>query len=220
MSKTNKINLIIGTFLAFVGGFLDSYTYILHGKVFANAQTGNIVLMSISAVSGNFFNAFCYFIPIFSFFIGVFITEYLKQILNKSKFFNAQNIVILTEIIIFFIIGLLPKSIPDIIINVTISFICSLQVNCFRKLSDLPYATTMCTGNLRSASENLFFSIFKKQPKNTINFIEYMTIIFSFCIGAGIGSLLIKLYGIKTIWICALTLLIVLMINYKSIYKS
>ena len=29
--------------LAIVGGFLDSYSYLMRGHVFANAQTGNIV---------------------------------------------------------------------------------------------------------------------------------------------------------------------------------
>ena len=32
--------------LAIVGGFLDSYSYLMRGHVFANAQTGNIVLLS------------------------------------------------------------------------------------------------------------------------------------------------------------------------------
>lgn len=33
-----------GLLLAGVGGFLDAYTFVGYGGVFANAQTGNIVL--------------------------------------------------------------------------------------------------------------------------------------------------------------------------------
>ena len=33
-------------FVTLSGGFQDAYTYICRGKVFANAQTGNIVLLS------------------------------------------------------------------------------------------------------------------------------------------------------------------------------
>ena len=43
----------IGILLALAGGFLDAYTYITCGGVFANAQTGNIVLMGISAAKGD-----------------------------------------------------------------------------------------------------------------------------------------------------------------------
>ena len=38
---------ITGIILSVVGGFLDAYTYIARGGVFANAQTGNIVLFGI-----------------------------------------------------------------------------------------------------------------------------------------------------------------------------
>lgn len=37
-------SLIMGMILAFVGGFLDAYTYITRDAVFATAQTGNMVL--------------------------------------------------------------------------------------------------------------------------------------------------------------------------------
>ena len=43
MSET----ILIGSLLALAGGFLDAYTYICRGGVFANAQTGNIVLFSM-----------------------------------------------------------------------------------------------------------------------------------------------------------------------------
>ena len=35
----------VAALLALVGGFLDAYIYILRGGVFANAQTGNMVLL-------------------------------------------------------------------------------------------------------------------------------------------------------------------------------
>ena len=37
-------SLLLGVLLAVAGGFFDAYTYLCRGKVFANAQTGNIVL--------------------------------------------------------------------------------------------------------------------------------------------------------------------------------
>ena len=45
--KQMSENFILGIMLALTGGFLDAYTYITRGGVFANAQTGNIVLMAI-----------------------------------------------------------------------------------------------------------------------------------------------------------------------------
>ena len=42
----------LGILLAIVGGFLDAYTFVGRGGVFANAQTGNVVLMGIEAAKG------------------------------------------------------------------------------------------------------------------------------------------------------------------------
>ena len=39
-------------FLSLSGGLQDAYTYCCRGKVFANAQTGNIVLMAVHAFAG------------------------------------------------------------------------------------------------------------------------------------------------------------------------
>ena len=42
------------TFAVFglIGGFLESYTFVLHGNVFCNAQTGNLVLLVINLIDG------------------------------------------------------------------------------------------------------------------------------------------------------------------------
>ena len=41
-----------GLCLAAVGGFLEAYTYTLKGGVFANAQTGNLVLFALRLTPG------------------------------------------------------------------------------------------------------------------------------------------------------------------------
>ena len=38
--------LEIGILLCLAGGFMDAYTYVTRGGVFANAQTANLILMS------------------------------------------------------------------------------------------------------------------------------------------------------------------------------
>ena len=40
-------SLLLGALLAVAGGFFDAYTYLCRGGVFANAQTGNIVLFEM-----------------------------------------------------------------------------------------------------------------------------------------------------------------------------
>jgi len=76
----------IGALLAFAGGFFDSYTYIARGGVFANAQTGNMILLAIQLEQGQFMNALYYLIPITAFVCGIFLDEYIKQTTTTTIF--------------------------------------------------------------------------------------------------------------------------------------
>ena len=54
----------VGVMLAIVGGYLDAYTYISRDHVFANAQTGNMVLLAINIKEGRSFFISCLYCPL------------------------------------------------------------------------------------------------------------------------------------------------------------
>ena len=68
---------VTSIFLALSGGLQDAYTYCIRDGVFANAQTGNVVLMSQYLMQGNFSMAGHYAVPLLSFAFGVFVAEKL-----------------------------------------------------------------------------------------------------------------------------------------------
>ena len=190
----------IAALLAVVGGFLDAYTYILRGGVFANAQTGNMVLLGVYAAQGRYRQAGYCIIPILAFALGVFITEVFKKYFTEKEFNIYEHWIIAIEIILLSVVGFVPASVPDSVVNVTISFVCSLQVNSFRKMKNLPYASTMCTGNLRSGTEKLFQYVINKETKAGIQAAHYFGIILLFILGAVAGTVLAFLWGIQSIW--------------------
>ena len=92
----------IAGLLALVGGFLDAYTYMLRGHVFANAQTGNMVLVAVGLVQGNIREALMPVVPILAFMAGVFVTEVIKMHCRKKEFVMWEHLVILLEILLLF----------------------------------------------------------------------------------------------------------------------
>ena len=50
--------------LALSGGFQDAYTYYTRNKVFSNAQTGNVVLMSQHIMMGEWGDGLRYLLPL------------------------------------------------------------------------------------------------------------------------------------------------------------
>ena len=60
--------------LAMVSGFLETYTYLLKGGVFANAQTGNFALLGMAIAHGDVKKVFTYLIPMCFYVIGIALT--------------------------------------------------------------------------------------------------------------------------------------------------
>ena len=59
-------SFLAAAFLSVSGGLQDMYTYISRGHVFANAQTGNIVLLSQHIFAGNWADVMRYLMPVLS----------------------------------------------------------------------------------------------------------------------------------------------------------
>ncbi|MFA6776415.1 MAG: YoaK family protein, partial [Sphaerochaetaceae bacterium] len=135
-------------FLTLSGGFQDAYTYLTRNKVFANAQTGNIVLFSQNLAEGHWSSAVRYVVPLLSFILGVYGAEALRHHFQHVKRLHWRQLVLLIEIAILFSVGFIPQKLNPLA-NALVSFVCALQVQTFRKVKGNAYATTMCIGNLR-----------------------------------------------------------------------
>ncbi|WP_294388447.1 YoaK family protein [uncultured Clostridium sp.] len=213
MSKQYSESLRIGILLALAGGFLDAYTYLCRGKVFANAQTGNMVMLGISFLEGNTTNVIKYIIPIIAFAIGVLLAEIIRHRLLEHEKIHWRQAVLAIEIVLLIFVAFIPY---DYIANTLISLICAMQVESFRKFHGNAYATTMCTGNLRSGTEKLVIFIKNKDRKHLKIALQYYFIIFIFCFGAFIGGIFSRNIGRKAILISCIPLVLSLVImSYK-----
>lgn len=195
-----------GILLAIVGGFLDAYTYICRGGVFANAQTGNIVFLGIYASNGEWSKALSHIPPIIAFVLGVIVAESIKKNSPKLFLLHWTPAILLFEMAVLLVIGFIPLTVSSSLVNIIVSFVSSVQISSFRKLVDSPYCTTMSTGNLRSASRAAYIAVTQKDHESGIRAIRYFLIIFSFVAGAFLGGLLSFHIGIKAIWGAAFVL--------------
>lgn len=220
LNNATSESLHLGILLAIVGGILDAYTYIARGGVFANAQTGNIVLLGIEAAKGNFRQAIMPLVPILAFILGVIISEWIKKISPISFIKDSSRAVLILEVVILFIIGFIPTSVSDNLVNITVSFVSSLQICTFRTLVDSPYSTTMCTGNLRSASYAAYIAFIERDRKSAIKALRYFIIIFFFLFGSLLGGILTLDFGVKAIWSADIILIICIALFSIDEYRS
>ncbi len=209
--------LIITLFLTFIGGFLDAYTYILYDKIFANTQTGNIILFTINLVDGNFKEAFYRFLPILAFCIGIFIAQYFIYKFDKRKLY-VKIILFLNSVITLFIgIGFFKNH--YIVITCLISFICSTLIAVFKKAEGHVFAPVMCTGNLRSFMEFLFSYVIHKEEKYKKVCFKYLNIILTFCFGVAFGIISVNYLRNYAILICSFIFIGIYIFIHKKIRK-
>ena len=147
--------LRVGLCLTFVGGFLEAYTYLLHGGVFANAQTGNLALLAICAVQKNA-RALYYLWPLGAFLAGVMVSEWLRTKLSAKGRALWHRALVLAEAVLMTAIAFLPASMPDAVVVVLVSFLCSLQFNGFRTTHGLSLIHILFSASSDGLAESKF----------------------------------------------------------------
>jgi uncharacterized membrane protein YoaK (UPF0700 family) len=194
--------------LAGVGGALDAFTYLGHGHVFANAMTGNVVLLGLNAVQGDWRHSLYHLLPILSFFLGVSTAKAIELRLLFPGCGNPDRAVLNFEIAIFAILGCLPSSAPHLLITVSVAFAASMQTQTFRNVEGDSYNSTFTTGNLRSLSEDTFVWLVRKMPRGLRRPAQIFAIICgAFLLGVLAGGLMVPLLYNRTLWpICAVLL--------------
>ena len=85
-------SFLTAVFLSLSGGLQDAYTYLFRGKVFANAQTGNIVLLSSNIMDGQWDRVLHYLVPLCAFALGVLVAEKMRE-----SFCNMQQPVMMKQ---------------------------------------------------------------------------------------------------------------------------
>jgi Predicted membrane protein len=207
--------LRFGILLAFIGGFMDVYSYAVRGKVFATGQTSNFALAAVRLVEKDYTGMFHAIVPIVSFWIGIFISWYIFYSHFKERHLLWKRGILVIEMVILFIAGLVPLSYSNIIANTLVSFAASLQYCAFRKFgTDEGYASIFCTGNMRSCAENYYMGIVRKDRQCLKKALRYSCILVSFFTGAVTGAFEASIFHEKAIWTVDVILLAALVISF------
>ena len=207
-------SLPVMALLTVSGGLQDAYSYIERGHVFANAQTGNIVLLAVSAAEGRWNNVLSYAIPLAAFIIGIAIACFIRKLCgNSPRTIHWRQHVLLAEMILLASSAFIPN---NHIANALISAACAMQVQSFRKVKGTSYASTMCIGNLRGGTEKLALFLQDGRKEDLKAAGSYFLVILVFALGAAAGSIAVKLFGQLSILVSPLLLLVSFLIMLRK----
>lgn len=198
----------LGILLALSGGLMDAYSYLFRGEVFANAQTGNILLMSVYLSQGSWHQALQYALPVAAFALGILMAFLIRHwFWERNSRFHWRQLGVLVEIGLLALVAFLPQEV-NLLANSVISLACGFQVEAFRKIHGNSIATTMCIGNLRAGIHATAEFCVSRRREDRNRALTYFTVILAFALGAVLGNLAICRWQSKAI-LCSCLLLAV-----------
>lgn len=212
-AKQASESIELGIVLALAGGFMDVYSYVARGGVFANAQTGNILLTGVHLSEGDFTLAVRYAVPVICFAVGIMLADLVHERFYSR--FHWRQVTVFAEALILLGVSCMSSEL-DLPANCLTSFACGMQVESFRKIHGHGIATTMCIGNLRSALQSVDDYIVTHKRGFLENGALYFGIIACFVAGAVLGNWCVDMLGLRAIAVASLLLLFAFVIMFAD----
>jgi len=189
LTEKPEETLWVASLLTLAGGALDAFTYVGHGGVFANAMTGNVVLLAVHLAQGQWDRANTFLVPLVAYLCGVVVAYVLKEgPFQKIVPYPARTSLAL-EVVILAWIAAVPGGLSDMAAVVLVAFSAALQGASFTTLRGFAYTSVTTTGNVRRFAETFLAAlVFNRSAESRAAARAFGQICLCFISGAVIGS--------------------------------
>ena len=212
-TRTAKHNLNIASLLSFVAGIVNVAGFLAVQRLTTNV-TGHFAFFVEEFFQLKFWQGFIYFLYIFFFFLGSFISSFIVEIITKTNDRLIYIIPTIIESLILFSLAIFGQFLitqnPNLL-ACSLLFTMGLQNSLVTKISKATVRTTHLTGlftDLGIELSQLFFYKHKEQKDKLKTSIKLrLTIIFSFFLGGLLGGILYSSLQLYILAIAATVLL-------------
>jgi uncharacterized membrane protein YoaK (UPF0700 family) len=211
-TRTLSHNLKIASLLSFVAGIVNVAGFLAVQQLTTNV-TGHFAFFADELFKLNFWQGFIYFLYIFFFFAGSFISNFLIEFISRKNELYIYIIPASIEYLILFVIGFFGQGLiaktPDII-AFSLLFAMGLQNSLVTTISNATVRTTHLTGlftDLGIELSQLFFYKTKEHRSKLFASIKLrLTIIGFFFLGGISGGFLYSRAALQVLIFAAITL--------------
>lgn len=204
-TRTLSHNLKIASLLSFVAGFVNVAGFFAVQRLTTNV-TGHFAFFVDEVFKLNFWEGFIYFLYIFFFFLGSFVSSFLIEIISRKDDHLIYVVPASIECLILFVVGFFGQDLilknPNTI-AFSLLFAMGLQNSLVTTISNASVRTTHLTGlftDLGIEFSQLFFYKLKEQKQKLLASIKLrLTIISFFFIGGIMGGVLYSKTGLHSL---------------------
>jgi uncharacterized membrane protein YoaK (UPF0700 family) len=202
--------------LTAAGGSMDAWVYMDHGHVFANAQTGNVVLFGIHAAAGDFSDAARHVPSMIAFILGLVSSRLTEAGLKKAGL-NSRNVRLTVECFLLVALAMTASRLPNAAVTACVGFIAAVQITSLSHIGDVRFNTGMTTGNLLGAFSAAIAVLSDPASKeDRIRAIALGSMCFTFAAGAVLGGFCTLHFSDRTLFVTAGTVGLATLLMWRT----
>ncbi len=218
MKQELHFDLPIHFLMALCGGFLGAYAIFNRMAVFANAQTANLIELIGDLVGRDFSEVLIRLGAFLIFSLGIVLSVCLERRLHRT----LKYLVLFIELAAVFSVGFLPAGLHPIIAVYPIFFIAALQWCVFPGADGFTAANVFSTNNVKQTVASLTEYLIERRqnPQEAAGKAKkarfFGGTLLSFHSGVVCGYIGSLFLGLKSIWLCMIPLLSVLLLLFTE----
>lgn len=192
-----------------IGGMLDAYSY-MNASVFAGAQTGNVVILTVHLAERDWITAGRTAVPILSYALGSALGAALMLPHCKRLIPRPARATLVIEIIFLVLASLPPIADVPISLTVVLGMTAGLQMAIFSKTGPWGYSSTVMTSNITKLMTGIVDIIGGYKANERSQAAVYASILLTFAASALTTGLVHQYVGVGVLWFAAVVLLLTL----------
>ncbi|MBW8733163.1 MAG: DUF1275 domain-containing protein [Asticcacaulis sp.] len=207
-------SLPVAILLIFAAGMLDAYTFVAHHAVFANAMTGNLVILLVRLMERDYVHALAYLVPLLAYAFGVATAHALHQRPVRHWVVSPSRVSLAIEILFLAALAASGDHIGDAAVA-GIAFVAAVQGTSFTRIGGFTFTSVSTSANLRHFIEGLLdWTVFSRlsgadasdahsdQFGRARRFTVYYGSLFAFFVaGAGLGAMAAGTWPHLALWL-------------------
>ncbi|MBA8794544.1 uncharacterized membrane protein YoaK (UPF0700 family) [Friedmanniella endophytica] len=213
------LTLTAGALLMLATGAVDAYVFLQHGHVFAEAMTGNLVLIAIGAVAPEVIAFWLPLVTYLAFAAGVaaawVLSRSATEVTRTRRERTLQLLTLLLQVAVLTAVGFLPPTFPQPAVTCTVAFVSGMQIAGFRQVGDSAFTTTVMTSNSVRMINATLAALTGREAGRWRVPRSLLVPFAGFVAGVFVGAFSSAGLGDRAAWVCAALMLLVLLVHHR-----
>ncbi|MHA3703997.1 YoaK family protein [Jatrophihabitans sp. YIM 134969] len=192
---------LVGGLVLLVGtGFVDAYTFLAHGHVFAEAMTGNLVLTGVGVVDPTVV-PFWRPLATFGAFVAGVTVEWLARRRLPGRVPQVATLAVL--VVVLGVAGALPSSVPDVAVSCAIALAAGMQIAAFDHIGSAKFTSTVMTSNSRTTVASVLTAVSSRARADALLAARLVGALLAFVVGVVVGAVVTQAWAGRAGWVAA-----------------